>query len=157
MHGTRYSHRRLAQTLEQGRDLFGWAERPAPGTRDGKDLVGWGVAAAIHPSWEFVANVRLTVDATGGATLACAFHEMGMGTATVVGQMVADCLGVPLERVSALYGDSDLPIGPGAGGSGQTASLAASIEKACRAMRKRAGRAGSQGGVCRTVPTLARS
>jgi xanthine dehydrogenase YagR molybdenum-binding subunit len=137
VHGTRYSHRRLAQTLEQGRDLFGWADRPAPGTRDGKDLVGWGVAAAIHPSWEFVANVRLTVDAAGRATLASAFHEMGMGTATVVGQMVADCLGVPLERVNTLYGDSDLPMGPGAGGSGQTASLAGSIEKACRAMRKR--------------------
>ena len=65
VHGTRYSHRRLAQTLEQGRDLFGWADRPRPGTRDGKDLVGWGVAAAIHPAWEFVANVQLTVDATG--------------------------------------------------------------------------------------------
>lgn len=137
VHGTRYSHRRLAQTLERGRDLFGWADRPPPLTRDGKDLVGWGVAAAIHPAWEFVANVRLTVDATGGVTLACAFHEMGMGTATVVGQLVADCLGVPLERVSVDHGDSDLPIGPGAGGSGQTASLAASIERASRAMRKR--------------------
>jgi xanthine dehydrogenase YagR molybdenum-binding subunit len=137
VHGTRYSHRRLAQTLERGRDLFGWADRPAPGTRDGKDLVGWGVAAAIHPSWEFVANVQLTVDATGGTTLACAFHEMGMGTATVVGQMVADCLGVPVERVTALYGDSDLPNGPGAGGSGQTASLASSIERASRSMRQR--------------------
>lgn len=137
VHGTRYSHRRLGRTLEQGRDLFGWADRPAPGTREGKDLVGWGVAAAIHPAWEFVANVQLTVDDSGSATLACAFHEMGMGTATVVSQMVADCLGVPLERVSALYGDSDLPTGPGAGGSGQTASLAGSIEKACLAMRKR--------------------
>ncbi|MEP6856142.1 MAG: xanthine dehydrogenase family protein molybdopterin-binding subunit, partial [Pedococcus sp.] len=147
VHGTRYSHRRLAQTLEQGRDLFGWADRPASGTRDGKDLVGWGVAAAIHPAWEFVANVRLTVDATGGAMLACAFHEMGMGTATVVGQMVADCLGVPLERVTTLYGDSDLPIGPGAGGSGQTASLAASIERACHAMRKRLDAIASKAGM----------
>ena len=147
VHGTRYSHRRLAQTLEQGRDLFGWSDRPAPGTRDGKDLVGWGVAAAIHPAWEFVANVQLTVAATGGATLACAFHEMGMGTATVVGQMVADCLGVPLERVSTIYGDSDLPIGPSAGGSGQTASLAGSIEKACRAMRKRLDALASKAGM----------
>ena len=147
VHGTRYSHRRLAQTLEQGRDLFGWADRPAPGTRDGKDLVGWGVAAAIHPSWEFVANVQLTVDATGSATLACAFHEMGMGTATVVGQMVADCLGVPLERVNTLYGDSDLPMGPGAGGSGQTASLAGSIEKACHAMRKKLDALASRAGM----------
>ena len=147
VHGTRYSHRRLAQALDQGRDLFGWADRPASGTRDGKDLVGWGVAAAIHPAWEFVANVRLTVDATGGAMLACAFHEMGMGTATVVGQMVADCLGVPLERVTTLYGDSDLPIGPGAGGSGQTASLAASIERACHAMRKRLDAIASKAGM----------
>ncbi|MEO6411686.1 MAG: xanthine dehydrogenase family protein molybdopterin-binding subunit [Pedococcus sp.] len=147
VHGTRYSHRRLAQTLEEGRDLFGWADRPAPGTRDGKDLVGWGVAAAIHPAWEFVANVQLTVDATGGATLACAFHEMGMGTATVVGQMVAYCLGVPLERVSTIYGDSDLPIGPGAGGSGQTASLAGSIEKACQAMRRRLDALASKAGM----------
>jgi xanthine dehydrogenase YagR molybdenum-binding subunit len=72
---------------------------------------------------------------------------MGMGTATVVGQMVADCLGVPLERVSTLYGDSDLPMGPGAGGSGQTASLAASIEKACQAMRKRLAALASKSGM----------
>lgn len=145
--GARYSHRRLGETLRRGRDLFGWADRPAPGTRNGKDLVGWGVAAAIHPAWEFVANVELTVDRSGGVTVSCAFHEMGMGTATVVTQMVADGLGVPVDRIAVRHGDSELPTGPGAGGSGQTASLAASIEKACAAMRKQLDTAAARAGL----------
>lgn len=135
--GNRYSHRRLAETLELGREQFGWADRPVAGSRDGNQLIGWGAAAAFHPAWEFVANVELTLDATGRATLKCGFHEMGMGAATVVGQLVADRLGVPLEQVTVLYGDTNYPIGPGAGGSGQTASLAASIEKACQKLRGR--------------------
>ncbi|MDQ2846682.1 MAG: xanthine dehydrogenase family protein molybdopterin-binding subunit [Actinomycetota bacterium] len=135
--GNRYSHRRLAETLRRGGELFGWADRPEPGTRDGNQLIGWGVAAAIHPSWEFVANVELTIDATGRVTLKCAFHEMGMGSATAVGQIVADQLGVPYDTVVVQYGDSALPIGPGAGGSAQTASLAGSIERAAQKLRGR--------------------
>lgn len=133
----RYSHRRLAETLERGRDLFGWADRPAPGTRDGAALVGWGVAAAIHPAWEFPANVRLTVEVTGQVRLECAFHEMGMGSATAVTQVVADLLGVDPADVAIGYGESQLPTGPGAGGSAQTASIAGSVEKACARLRTR--------------------
>ncbi len=133
----RYSHRRLAETLERGRDLFGWADRPAPGTRDGATLVGWGVAAAIHPAWEFPANVRLTAEVTGQVRLECAFHEMGMGSATAVTQVVADLLGVDPADVAIGYGESQLPTGPGAGGSAQTASIAGSVEKACARLRTR--------------------
>ncbi|MEO7070410.1 MAG: xanthine dehydrogenase family protein molybdopterin-binding subunit [Nostocoides sp.] len=132
-----YSHRRLAETLERGREVFGWADRPPSGSRDGKDLVGWGVAAAIHPAWEFPANVRLTADVTGQVRLDCAFHEMGMGSATAISQVVADLLRIDPVDVVIGYGASHLPTGPGAGGSGQTASVAGSVERACTALRRK--------------------
>ncbi|MEO6957739.1 MAG: xanthine dehydrogenase family protein molybdopterin-binding subunit [Antricoccus sp.] len=133
-----YSHRRLATALRRGADLFGWSQRPAGGTQDGNEFVGWGVACAIHPVIRMIANVELQLD-NGQATLRSAFHEMGMGSATAVAQMVADGLQIPYADVAIEYGDSALPNGPGAGGSAQTASLAASIERACEQARKRIG------------------
>ena len=132
--GKRYSRHGVAEALRIGAERFGWVERTAaPGSmRDGHELVGWGVAAAFHPAWQFPANVELSVADTGTVTVRCAFHEMGMGSATAVAQITAHLLGVDPEQVLVEYGDSVLPTGPGAGGSGQTASIAASLEIAAR-------------------------
>jgi xanthine dehydrogenase YagR molybdenum-binding subunit len=71
---------------------------------------------------------------------------MGMGTATAFGQVTAHALGVPFENVKVEYGDSDLPLGPGAGGSAQTASVTSAILEAVaklkRDLRKLADRVG---------------
>ena len=56
-----------------------------------------------------------------------ASHEMGMGTATVQAQHAAERLGLPLDRVSFEHGHTDLPTGTLAGGSSQTASIAAAV------------------------------
>jgi xanthine dehydrogenase YagR molybdenum-binding subunit len=50
-----------------------------------------------------------------------------MGTATVHAQVVAERLGLPLEQVQMLYGDTDFPGAVLAGGSQQTASIGASV------------------------------
>jgi len=136
--GKRFSHRRLRECYAVGAARFGWADRtPEPGSmRDGRWLVGWGVASAYHPAWQFQANLTLRLSADGSVLLRCAFHEMGMGQATSQAQVVAHELGVPVESVRVEYGDSTLPVGPPAGGSRQTASLVASIISACADLRR---------------------
>ena len=133
----RLSHHGVGAALRRGAELFGWRDRdPRPGSmRAGRELVGWGVAAAIHPAWQFPANLTVRLDADGGLLVRCGFQEMGMGTATAVAQLAAHALGVAVERVRVEYGDTVLPTAPGAGGSAQTASIADAVVRAADALR----------------------
>src|SRR5258708_12669901 len=78
----------------------------------------------------------LTITREGRATVAIAAHEMGMGTATAQAQVAAERLGLPLEQVQVLYGDTLFPGAVLAGGSQQTAAIGASIIAAHRALVK---------------------
>lgn len=131
--GTAFSHRRLREAYALGAEAFGWAGRTAPpgSMRDGRWLVGMGVASAYHPALQLTANVTVRLSADGEVLVRCGFHEMGMGTATVVAQIAAGALGVPVGAVRVEYGDTSLPTGPQAGGSVQTATLARSVIAAC--------------------------
>jgi xanthine dehydrogenase YagR molybdenum-binding subunit len=136
--GKRFAHRMLREAYALGAERFGWSARtPEPGSmRDGRWLVGMGVASAYHPSWQFSANVTVRLSADGTVLVRCGFQEMGMGGATAQAQIAADALGVPFEAVRVEYGDSDLPTAPGAGGSMQTASIAASLLTACEKLKR---------------------
>ncbi|GAB3158699.1 xanthine dehydrogenase family protein molybdopterin-binding subunit [Amycolatopsis stemonae] len=150
--GKKFAHRMLREAYARGAERFGWADRtPEPGSmRDGRWLVGMGVASAYHPSWQFAANVTVRLAVDGTVLVRCGFQEMGMGGATAQAQIAADALGVPFEAVRVEYGDSALPMSPGAGGSMQTASIAASLLAACEKLQgqlaslaKRPGAAGA--------------
>lgn len=134
-----FARRGLREAYARGADRFGWADRtPEPGSmRDGRWLVGMGVATAYHPAWQFPADLTMRLSADGTVLVRCAFHEMGMGAATAFGQVTAHALGVPFEAVRIEYGDSDLPVGPGAGGSAQTASVSASLLEAAAKLRRK--------------------
>ncbi|MGI5286081.1 xanthine dehydrogenase family protein molybdopterin-binding subunit [Nonomuraea polychroma] len=138
--GKPFSRRLLREAYAVGAERFGWRERdPRPGAmRDGRWLVGMGVATAYHPSWKMPAGVTVRLSADGGVEVRCAMHEIGVGAATVQAQIAADGLGVPLEAVRVRYDDSDLPLGAMAGGSMQTASVAESVLAACRKLKQSA-------------------
>ena len=147
MHGRAFSHRRIREVMDLGAREFGWHERRSTHTGSfGSTSVGYGMALAYHPAWTFTANLTLRLDADGTALLRCGFHEMGMGTVTVQAQVVADELGVPYDAVRVEYGDTDLPIAPGAGGSAQSASVAGSIATAASQIRRRVRRWGGRDG-----------
>jgi xanthine dehydrogenase YagR molybdenum-binding subunit len=135
----KFSHRRLRELYALGAQRFGWHERnPEPcSTRDGRWLVGTGVATAFHPALTMPVNVTVRLSAGGGVLVRCAFHEMGMGAATAQAQITADALGVPFEAVHVEYGDSALPMGPAAAGSVQTASTAAGVAQACEQLKQK--------------------
>jgi xanthine dehydrogenase YagR molybdenum-binding subunit len=144
MHGRAFSHRRIRQVMDLGAREFGWHERTS--THTASTLVGYGMALAYHPSWVFIANVNLRLDAEGFAVLRCGFHEIGTGTGTVFSQVVADELGIPFDAVRVEYGDTDLPISPGAGGSAQSASVVGSIAAAAGRIRRQVQRWGGRDG-----------
>lgn len=146
--GRPFVARRQREVFARGVARFGWHRRtPRPGSmRDGRWLVGMGVAAAYHPSWQFPANVAVRLSADGSVLVRCGLQEMGMGAATAQAQIAADALGVPVDVVRVEYGDSALPVAPGANVSVQTASIAGAVLEAAgelteslRAMAERTG------------------
>lgn len=128
--GAPFSQHAPAKSWRDGAALFGWERRSAtPGAvRDGEWRIGMGCGSGSFPYVRMPgATVRLTVHRDGTASLACSGQEMGMGTATVLAQQVADRLGLSMDAVSIEIGDSAFPAAPIAGGSGQTVSIAAAI------------------------------
>ncbi|MEV4553971.1 xanthine dehydrogenase family protein molybdopterin-binding subunit [Nonomuraea wenchangensis] len=142
--GKRFSRRLLREAYALGAERFGWRDRDprAGATRDGRWLVGMGVATAYHPTLMLPANVSVRLGADGRVVVRCGLQEMGMGAATVQAQIAADELGVPLESVRVEYGDSSLPDAPGAGGSVQTASIAGGVVAACAKLKRMVRRLG---------------
>ncbi|MBO0811191.1 MAG: xanthine dehydrogenase family protein molybdopterin-binding subunit [Microlunatus sp.] len=136
--GQRFTHRMLREAYALGAERFGWKDRdPRVGSmRDGRWLVGMGVATAHHSSMAMPASVTVRVDADGTLLVRCGLHEMGMGAPTTQAQIAADQMGVQLESVRLEYGDSDLPRSAGAFGSAQTASVTTSVLAACAKLRK---------------------
>jgi xanthine dehydrogenase YagR molybdenum-binding subunit len=118
---------------------FGWSRRdPRPGSmRDGDWQVGWGCATATYPSNIGPAAARLSLTPQGKATVELAGHEIGTGAYTLVAITVADRLGLKIEDVKVVMGDSDLPPVPVAGGSNNAASTANVAAKACEEIRAR--------------------
>lgn len=145
--GRPFSSRGLVECLRTGAERFGWADRdPAPRTRrDGRWLVGTGVAAATYPADVSAGNsarVRWTGDRYEVAIDAM---DIGTGTWTTLGQIAADALGVGQDRIDLRIGDSRLPTGTVAGGSSGMASWGSAVVAAARAFRERHGTAPADG------------
>ena len=137
--GLRFTSRNLMPCFDAAAKSFGWERRNrTPGaTRDGEWLVGLGCATTIYPSYIAPASCRVTLTPSGYATVRTAAAEIGNGAYTVIAQVAAERLGLPVERVDVQLGDSDLPPAPVAGGSNVTASLCNVTAKACDEVRAR--------------------
>jgi xanthine dehydrogenase YagR molybdenum-binding subunit len=137
-----FSSRNLIACLQEGARRFGWDKRNAkPGqVRDGRWLVGMGVAAATrgNPLRLSKANVRLGPD--GIATVRMAMTDIGTGTYTILAQIAAEMLGLPIERVRVKLGDTSFPEAAGSGGSFGAGSSGSALFEACDALREKLAR-----------------
>jgi xanthine dehydrogenase YagR molybdenum-binding subunit len=137
--GHPYSSRSLMKCFDAAAARFGWARRnPKPGSmRDGDWLVGYGCATSCYPSNIGPAVARLSLAPNGKALVQLAAHELGTGAYTLLAIVAADRLGLQVEDVQVMIGDSDLPPVPGAGGSNNAASTSNVVAKACEELRHR--------------------
>ena len=137
--GNEFSSRHLNEAYERGAAQFGWHRRQAEprSQRDGRWLIGQGVASAYYPALRFPGSARVRISADGTATVQAAANEMGMGTATAQIQCAAERLGLPMDKVAFQYGDSRLPDSPTAGGSCQTVSIVAAVHAAVETVHRK--------------------
>jgi xanthine dehydrogenase YagR molybdenum-binding subunit len=135
--GQPYSSKALRECYRQGAEAFGWGGRnPTPRSmRDGKELVGWGMATGVWEALQMPITVRIALSANGHADVSCATSDIGTGTYTIMAQVAADMLGLPADAVSIKLGDSTLPASPVEGGSWIAASVSNGIATTCKAIR----------------------
>jgi len=134
-----YSSKSLRECYRAGAERFGWARRdPRPGSmRDGRWQVGWGMATATYPTNRSGAEALARFLPDGSAVVQSGTQDLGTGTYTIMTQVAADALGVPVGRVRFELGDTDLPKAPVSGGSQTAASVAPAVRQACEALRAR--------------------
>jgi xanthine dehydrogenase YagR molybdenum-binding subunit len=132
-----FASKALRECYRRGAEAFGWSKRnPVPRSmRDGGDLVGWGMATGIWEALQASITVRIALTANGHAEVACATSDIGTGTYTIMAQVAADMLGLPLESIDIRLGDSSLPQSPVEGGSWIAASVSNGIATTSDAIR----------------------
>jgi xanthine dehydrogenase YagR molybdenum-binding subunit len=134
-----FSDRRLVECMREGARHFGWEQRPASpaSRRDGRWLVGCGMAAGIRMHFQLPTKAQVRLSADGNAVVRTDMTDIGTGTYTILTQVAADCLGLPLDRVRVELGRSDFPAGAGSGGSYGAANSSNAVQRACEALREK--------------------
>ena len=135
-----FSSRAMRKCLIEGAARFGWEKRtPDPRSmRDGRYLIGQGMAGAIYTHWRWPAQARVTLRADGSALVEAGTHDLGTGTYTVLQQVAADTLGVLPEKVVVRIGDTRLPTSHASIGSATAANAGGSVMLAAKAARDQA-------------------
>lgn len=138
--GRPFSSRAMRKCLTEGAARFGWDRRtPEPRSmRDGRYLIGQGMAGGMYTHWRWPAQARVTVNRDGSAIVEAGTHDIGTGTYTIMQQVAADTLGIPPERITVRLGDTRLPKSHPAIGSTTVANAGASVMLAAKAARDRA-------------------
>jgi xanthine dehydrogenase YagR molybdenum-binding subunit len=125
--------------MREGARRFGWDRRPAPpaSRRDGQWLVGYGMAAGIRTHFQGATKASVRIDQDGTAVVRTDMTDIGTGTYTILTQVAADDLALPLDRVRVELGRSEFPVSPGSGGSWGAANSSNAVHRACEALREK--------------------
>ena len=131
-----FSSRSTRECYRVAAERFGWGGRnPVPRSMyDGRWLIGWGMASATYPMHYAPASAMARLLPDGTAQVMSASSDMGPGTWTSMTQVAADALGLPIERVKFMLGDTRLPKAPVHGGK-RAAGACSPSGAMCRGLR----------------------
>ena len=147
-----WSSKSLRECYRAAAEQFGWAKRPLATRRmrDGRDLIGWGMATAVYPSRHMPASARARIRPDGRVVVQAGTQDLGTGTYTVLSQVAAEVLGVPVEHVTFELGDTALPEAPLSAGSMTAATMGSAVKLACDDLRRKLDAAGGLPGLARS-------
>jgi xanthine dehydrogenase YagR molybdenum-binding subunit len=134
-----YSSKELRACYAEGAERFGWTRRnPEPRSmREGRQLIGWGMAGGVWEAMQMPASAKAHIDAHGKLTVSSATTDIGTGTYTVMTQIAAAAAGVSVDDTTFLLGDSSLPTAPLQGGSFTVSSVGTAVQQASKALREK--------------------
>ena len=129
-----FSGKHLRECYRQAADRFGWSKRnPEPRShREGAELIGYGMATATYPANRSQAQAAVRFEPNGRVTVLSGTQDLGTGTYTIMAQVAAATLGMPIALVDAKLGDTKQPQGPVSGGSQTAASVGPAVQAAAQ-------------------------
>uniref|UniRef100_UPI00131E36D3 xanthine dehydrogenase family protein molybdopterin-binding subunit n=1 Tax=Beijerinckia sp. L45 TaxID=1641855 RepID=UPI00131E36D3 len=132
-----FTSKELKACYSQAAEKFGWDKRTAAprSMRDGKELVGWGMATGAWEAFVQPTGARAVLSADGTLTVGNSTSDIGTGTYTILAQIASDTMGVPIRDVTVVLADSALPEAPPAGGSWTAASSGSAVAAVCAAIK----------------------
>ena len=132
-----FASRHLTECLREGAARFGWSKRVAKpaSVTDGRWLVGLGVASAIRGDVLRSATARARLERDDRLVVELAMTDIGTGTYTILTQIAAEAMEMPVERVTVLLGDTNYPPTDGSGGSFGAATSGAAVLAACQKLK----------------------
>ncbi|MGH7736857.1 MAG: xanthine dehydrogenase family protein molybdopterin-binding subunit [Candidatus Tyrphobacter sp.] len=134
-----FSSKHLRECYALGAEKIGWSERRAQARsmRDGRMLVGLGMATATYPANRVSASAAVSIDEAGDVVVRSGTQDLGTGSYTVFAQIAAAVLGIPLSQVRVELGDTDLPPAPLSAGSWSASSVGNAVYEAAMRLRER--------------------
>ena len=132
-----FSQRQFVECLRQGAEKFGWSQRqPTGAVRDGRWLIGMGMAAGFRNAPVMKSGARARLDGDGRVTIETDMTDIGTGSYTIIAQTAAETLGLPIEAIDVKLGDSAFPASAGSGGQWGANSATAGVYAACMKLRE---------------------
>jgi xanthine dehydrogenase YagR molybdenum-binding subunit len=133
-----YTSKELRACYSQAALRFGWSTRKAAprSMREGRELVGLGMASGIWTAGMGVTFARVTLSPGGKLEVTTAASDIGTGTYTILAQLAADALGLPLADVAVKLADSALPFSSPEGNSTGAATAGTAVQSAAAAVRR---------------------
>lgn len=135
-----WSSRAVVASLKRGAEMFDWKRRKSEPRQvsSGNYFIGYGVACGTYPARQQPASAQIKLTKNGAKVMAeigLAATDLGTGTHTIVAQIAADALELPVEQIAVKIGDSVLPPTPGSGGSWGAATFSNVVFKVCEAAK----------------------
>jgi xanthine dehydrogenase YagR molybdenum-binding subunit len=117
--------------FEKAAELSEWKKLWKPrGSQTSAMRRGLGMSVNAWNGTGHNCTARVTVHADGSILLDMATQDLGTGTRTVMVQVAAETLGVPMSQIKLVIGDDTLPPGGGSGGSTTVGGVSAATRKA---------------------------
>ena len=134
-----FSSRNLVACMKDGAIRFGWSQRSAlpAQKREGRWLIGMGMAVSIRSNVMMPSKCDVALNREGVLIVKMAMTDIGTGSYTVLSQIAAEMMGLPIERLRMEMGDSNFPATPGSGGSWGAASAGSGLFDACTNLREK--------------------
>jgi probable selenate reductase molybdenum-binding subunit len=131
----------LAECIREGAKRIGWYEKRGKHLRDGPWVHGVGMAVAMQGSGITdidMAAATVVMNEDGTFRLLVGATDLGTGSDTILAQIAAETLGVPVEAISVYSSDTDFtPFDTGAYASSTTYVSGGAVLRAAREVKRR--------------------
>lgn len=134
-----YSSKELKECYLKGAKKFGWDQRnhEPRSMKRGNKLIGYGMATGIWDANRILGRAEAIMYFDGKVEIKSAVTDIGTGTLTIMSQIAADELGLPIDYIKFSYADSKMPFAPIQGGSFTTATIGSAVQNACKSLNKK--------------------